>query len=47
MRENSTKEAGTAKGLVQLKKEKNKEKQAGKREENSPEVNETDQRVRG
>lgn len=30
MRENSTKEAGTAKGLVQLKREKKKEKQAGK-----------------
>lgn len=31
VRENSTKEAGTAKGLVQLKKEKEQGKQAGKK----------------
>lgn len=45
MRENSTKEAGTAKGLVQLKteKEQRKRKQAGNKwEKLSPEVSDTD-----
>lgn len=46
VRENSTKEAGTAKGLVLLKKETNKEKQAGKMGEILPR-GQWDKRVRG
>lgn len=42
-----TEEAGTAKGLVQLKTQQNKEDRQVRREQSSPEVSETDSRVRG